>query len=61
MEKLQEAYLIKTKMTATDFVMLILVIAYNFLRFYHQIERNSLLLLTIQKGRNSGVYASREF
>jgi len=31
MEKLQEAYPIKTKMTATDFVMLILAIAYNFL------------------------------
>jgi hypothetical protein len=31
MEKLQEAYPIKTKMTATDFVMLILEIAYNFL------------------------------
>jgi hypothetical protein len=31
MEKSQEAYPTKTKMTATDFVMLILVIAYNFL------------------------------
>ncbi len=60
MEKLQEAYPIKTKMTATDFVMLILVIAYNFLEDSTKKLKENTLLLTIEKRGNSGVYAARE-
>ena len=59
MEKLQEAYPIKTKMTATDFVMLILVIAYNFLEDSTNKLKENTLLLTIEK-EETRAYMPRE-
>ncbi len=47
-------------MTATDFVILILVIAYNFLEESTNKLKENTMLLTIEKGRHSSVYAARE-